>query len=123
MGTYAPPFDFELSQAENEKIVQMINGADPHVVFVGLGAPKQEKWINRFSGETRVNVFVAVGGSFDFYAGKVAKPPSLVVQIGLGWLWRIVQEPSRLWRRYLIEDSPFLYHLLKQRFGGIQRQP
>jgi N-acetylglucosaminyldiphosphoundecaprenol N-acetyl-beta-D-mannosaminyltransferase len=116
-GVYSPPWGFESNPEENHKIVELINEATPHIVFVGLGAPKQEKWIRQHMGETRANVFMAVGGSFDFFSGKIRRPPLFVVRIGLGWVWRILQEPRRLWRRYLIEDSPFLYHILRERFS------
>ena len=115
VGTYSPPQGFEDDESESEKVIRLVRAAKPDIVFVGLGAPKQEKWIDGNRETLGAAVLMAVGGSFDFYAGKVRRPPLFFVRIGLGWLWRIVQEPRRLWKRYLVEDSPFFYYVLQQK--------
>ena len=126
VGVSSPPLSFEEDAPENERIVKAINDSNADIVFVGLGAPKQEKWISRYRDMLHPPVLMAVGGSFDFYAGRTHPPPHLVGQVGLGWFWRLVQEPQRLWRRYLIEDMPFFLHVLSDRFsrnGSRQSDP
>ena len=113
-GTYSPPFGFEKDEAENGRIVQLLRDAKLDILFVGVGAPKQEKWIGRFCKQYQVPVSVAVGASFDFTAGNVRRAPLLMQQAGLEWAWRLLMEPGRLWRRYLLENPLFFYLVWKQ---------
>jgi exopolysaccharide biosynthesis WecB/TagA/CpsF family protein len=117
VGTYSPPFNFENDDDEISKIINMIKAARPDILFVGLGAPKQEKFISRYKKEYKVPLSVAVGASIDFAAGKKKMPPQWVKKIGFAWLWRLCEEPNRLWHRYLIEDMKFFYYVFLQRFG------
>lgn len=117
VGTYSPPYGFENDERENQKIVKMIREARPDVLFVALGAPKQEKWIYKYKDQYQVPVSIGVGASFDFVAGKVKRAPRWMTDHGLEWLWRMIQEPKRLWKRYLIDDIPFFYFILKQKLG------
>lgn len=114
-GYYAPPFGFEKDEAENEKVVRMIKEAKPDILFVGLGAPKQEKWIFRYKDEYRVPVSVGIGGSFELIAGVVKRAPVWMQRAGLEWFWRLMMEPRRLWRRYIIEDLVFFWLVWEQK--------
>ena len=120
-GCYSPPWNFEHDEDENSRIVRMINELMSDILVVGLGAPKQEKWIAKHMGQINAKLFLAVGGSFDYYSGAVRRPPRFLSQIGLEWCWRISQDPRRLWKRYLVDDPPFFYHVLRQRFGRYER--
>ncbi len=116
-GVYSPPFGFEDDHCENEKILAMIRKAQPDILFVGLGAPKQEKWIYRHYRELKVPVSIGIGATFEFTAGVVKRAPLWMQKSGLEWLWRLAMEPGRLWKRYLIRDVKFFWLLLKQKIG------
>ena len=115
VGSYAPPFGFEKDESELRKIVSMIKDAKPDILFVGLGAPKQEKWINKYYQELGVPVSLGVGVTFEFIAGIVKRAPLWMQQAGLEWFWRLCMEPGRLWKRYLIDDMQFFGLVLKQK--------
>ena len=115
VGAYAPPFGFEKDNAETEKILAMIKDTKPDILFVGLGAPKQEIWINRYYKQLGVPFSMGIGVSFEFLAGMVKRAPKLMQRAGLEWLWRLICEPKRLWRRYLVEDPVFFWYVLRQR--------
>ena len=113
-GVYSPPFGYERVEEENLKIVKMIIEKKPDILFVGLGAPKQEKWIWRYKDEINVPVSIAVGASFDFVAGNVRRAPKWMQQIGLEWFFRLCQEPRRLWKRYFVGNIIFIWMVLKE---------
>ena len=115
-GIYSPPFGFENDLAENEKIIGMINEAQPDILFVGLGAPKQEKWIYHNKERLQVPVSIGVGVTFEFMAGMVKRAPKWMQSSGLEWFWRLIMEPRKLWKRYLIDDLSFFSLMLKQKF-------
>jgi N-acetylglucosaminyldiphosphoundecaprenol N-acetyl-beta-D-mannosaminyltransferase len=114
VGTYSPYFGFEHDASENARIVGMIRAAQPDILFVGLGAPKAEKWIDRHREQLDVPVTISIGAALDFAAGVKPMPPEWIKNAGFGWLWRLASEPRRLWRRYLIEDPVFFYYVLRQ---------
>jgi N-acetylglucosaminyldiphosphoundecaprenol N-acetyl-beta-D-mannosaminyltransferase len=117
VGTYCPPFGFEADEKENSKIIQLIKDVKPDILFVGLGAPKQEKWINKYEKQYQVPVSIGIGVSFEFVAGMVKRAPLWMQKIGLEWFWRIMMEPGRLWRRYLVDDMEFFGLVLKQKYN------
>lgn len=117
VGAYCPPFGFEKEEAENKKIVEMIKASKPDILFVGLGAPKQENWIYKYHKEINVPVSCGIGVTIEFMAGRVKRAPVWMQKVGLEWFWRLLMEPGKLWKRYLIEDLPFFWLLLKQKFG------
>ena len=122
VGTYSPPVGFEKDAEEDNKIATMIKASNPDILFVGLGAPKQEKWI--FSHYTRlgVPVSIGIGAAFEFISGIVKRAPVWMQKIGLEWFWRLIMEPRRLWKRYLIDDMNFFWLVLKGKISGNRRK-
>lgn len=118
VGSYSPPFGFESSEMERDRIVELVDNSGATVLAVGVGAPKQEKWIlanrNRFA---HVKLFMAIGATIDFESGRVKRSPGWMTRVGLEWLYRMLQEPKRMVRRYLLEDLPVFRLILKQRRG------
>jgi N-acetylglucosaminyldiphosphoundecaprenol N-acetyl-beta-D-mannosaminyltransferase len=112
VGCYSPSYGFEFNDLENKQIVSMLREARPDIVLVGVGAPKQEKWIYKHYQAYRAPVSIGVGATFDFISGTVKRAPTLFQRTGFEWLWRLCQEPSRLWRRYLVEDMKFIKRLI-----------
>ncbi len=117
VGTYCPPFGFENDEAENRKIIETIKTAKPDMLLVGLGAPKQEKWIHKNYKELNVPVSIGIGVTFEFISGIIKRAPQWMQRMGLEWAWRLMMEPRRLWKRYLIEDMQFFWLIIKQKFG------
>jgi len=107
VGAYSPPFR-ALSAQEEVEVVQRITSASPHIVWVGLSTPKQEQWMAHFRDKVNVPVMVGVGAAFDFHIGKQQQAPLWMREHGLEWFFRLVTEPRRLWRRYLINGSDFV---------------
>lgn len=115
VGTYCPPFGFEKDEAENQRIKDAVKAAAPDIVFVGLGCPKQERWIAQYHRELGIPVSMGIGVTFEFIAGMVKRAPKWMQTAGLEWLWRLCMEPQRLWKRYLVDDVQFLPLILKQK--------
>jgi N-acetylglucosaminyldiphosphoundecaprenol N-acetyl-beta-D-mannosaminyltransferase len=113
-GTYAPPFR-ELSAKEDEDVVRLISAAQPDLVWVGLGTPKQELWMAAHTHLFDTSVLIGVGAAFDIHAGLTRQAPRWVQRSGLEWAFRLAHEPRRLWRRYLYNNPRFL--------AGIARRP
>ncbi len=111
-GTMCPPFGFEKGRAGLEPIERALVAAAPDIVYVGLGFPKQERLIARLRDLLPATWFISCGISFSFVAGEVRRAPGVVQRLGLEWLHRLLQEPRRLYRRYLVHGIPFLAHLL-----------
>jgi len=109
VGTYCPPFGFEKDPEESGRIVAMINDSGADILFVAVGAPKQEKWASSHMEQLNVGPIIGVGAALDFSAGTVRRAPLAMRRTGLEWLWRLIQEPRRLWRRYLLWDSRFIF--------------
>ena len=111
-GTLCPPVGFESSKRWSARIRRALHESDPDIVYVGLGFPKQERLIATLRGDHPSAWFVGCGISFSFIAGEFERAPERIQRLGLEWLHRLVQEPGRLWRRYLVQDMPFLGRLL-----------
>ncbi len=116
-GSYSPPYKPEFSAADNQAMLAEINAAKPDVLWVGMTAPKQEKWIFRHKGMLDVKFIGAIGAVFDFYVGNVKRSHPFFLKFGLEWLPRLFQEPRRLWRRNFISNPLFLSKVLARRFG------
>ena len=113
-GAYSPPFR-QLTAEEGDAVVKMINDSGASTVWVSLGCPKQEKWMAAHRG--RINaVMFGVGAAFDFHAGTIKRAPLWMHRFGLEWLHRLCSEPSRLWKRYLVTNTIFLFAAAKQLF-------
>ncbi|MHB8637155.1 MAG: WecB/TagA/CpsF family glycosyltransferase [Fimbriimonadaceae bacterium] len=110
-GTYCPPFGFEKSAEEMGKIRAALHGSKPNLVFVGLGVPKQERLIELLRSELPGTWFMATGISFSYAAGELKQAPRWLQGFGLEWLFRLCQEPRRLFKRYILQDLPFLFPL------------
>jgi N-acetylglucosaminyldiphosphoundecaprenol N-acetyl-beta-D-mannosaminyltransferase len=108
MESFSPPFR-KLTAEEDEEIIKKINNARPDVLWVGLGLPKQETWIFEHREKLKVPVIVGVGAAFKFEAGEVRRAPSWVGNLGFEWLWRLFQEPKRVWRRVFIDAPQFIW--------------
>ena len=113
-GTLSPPFH-RLSSDESRQLVRRINASHPDVLWVGLSTPKQEMWMNRHRPLLDVPVAVGVGAAFDFVSGLKRSAPAWMQERGLEWLFRLMSEPARLWRRYLVGGSQFVYWLMLER--------
>jgi exopolysaccharide biosynthesis WecB/TagA/CpsF family protein len=113
---HSPTFGFEKNEAECKKIIEMIRKSSANVLVVGLGSPKQEKWIAKYRHQLpNIDIFMGVGAAVDFEAGHKPRAPKMVSELGLEWLYRLMSEPKRLWKRYLVQDIPFVWLLLKQK--------
>jgi N-acetylglucosaminyldiphosphoundecaprenol N-acetyl-beta-D-mannosaminyltransferase len=114
-GTYAPPFDATFSSAENDRMLEAVNRTEPDVLWVGMTAPKQEKWIHANRHLLRVPLVGAVGAVFDFYSGTKPRCPAFWQNAGLEWFYRLVREPRRLWERTVLSAPRFLAMVLRER--------
>ena len=108
VGTYSPPFGFEKDEKEMNKIVEMIQKSKPQILIVGLGCPKQEKFIYHYCEKLGVPISFGLGASLDFEAGNIKRAPRWMANHGLEWLFRITQDPKRMAKRYLIDDRKIL---------------
>ncbi|NES99874.1 MAG: WecB/TagA/CpsF family glycosyltransferase [Sphaerospermopsis sp. SIO1G1] len=116
-GTYCPDYGFENRQEELELINSKIQASAPDILFVGLGAPKQEKWIANNYLSLKVPVSIGIGVSFELVADMVSRAPVWMQKAGLEWLFRLIVEPQRLWKRYILGNPTFIWLVLKQRLG------
>jgi N-acetylglucosaminyldiphosphoundecaprenol N-acetyl-beta-D-mannosaminyltransferase len=114
-GHHAPPFR-PLSPAEEAQDRQRIHQSGARVVLVGLGCPKQEEWMHRQAGQLPA-VMLGVGAAFSFFSGEVSQAPRWLMGLGLEWLYRLIQEPGRLWRRYLVNNPLFVLLFAAQLIG------
>lgn len=115
VGTYSPPYGFEKSEKELSKIENMIKSKKPDILIVGLGCPKQEKYMYYNYRRLQVPVSLGLGASFDFEAGNIKRAPKWMSQHGLEWLFRITQDPKRMIKRYIIDDRKILKLIWKYR--------
>ena len=120
-GGYSPPFR-PLTPDDDAEVVDRINAARPDVVWVGLGSPKQDLWMAAHRERLEAPLLVGVGAAFDFYTGRVRQAPRWMMRIGLEWLFRLFQEPRRLWRRYLLGNPRFVFNVILQ-WTGIRHFP
>ena len=113
--TYSPPYKPEFSDEDNKAIIDAINAANPDLLWIGMTAPKQEKWTYSHWNELNIHCHVGtIGAVFDFFAGTVERAPIWWQEHGLEWLYRLIKEPKRMWRRYIIGNSLFLWNMTKE---------
>jgi len=116
VGTYEPPWR-PLEAAEETALREQVRQARPDVLWVGLSTPKQERFMAEYLPRLEVTLMVGVGAAFDFHSGKVKQAPRWMQNLGLEWLYRLCQEPRRLWRRYLRNNPRFLWYVACQVLG------
>ncbi len=115
--TYSPPYKPEFSDEDSAAIIKAINDADPDLLWIGMTAPKQEKWTYSHWSELNIHCHVGtVGAVFDFFAGTYQRAPQWWQDHSLEWLYRLIKEPKRMWRRYVLGNPLFLYNIAKERF-------
>lgn len=115
--TYSPPYKPEFSAEDSKVIVDAINNANPDLLWIGMTAPKQEKWTYSHWNELNIHCHVGtIGAVFDFFAGNTRRAPLWWQQHGLEWLYRLIKEPRRMWRRYIIGNTVFLWHMIGEKF-------
>ena len=118
VGAHSPSFGFEKNEEECAKILEIINQSGATVLAVGVGAPKQEKFISKYKDQfTNIKIFLAIGATIDFEAGNIKRAPKWISEIGLEWLYRLLAEPKRLWKRYLVHGPSFFWLVLKQKLN------
>lgn len=113
--TYSPPYKPEFSEAENREIIEAINRANPDLLWIGMTAPKQEKWAYRHWNELRIHCHCGtIGAVFDFFAGTMERAPMWWQEHSLEWLYRLIKEPKRMWRRYIIGNTLFIRNVMRE---------
>lgn len=122
-GTYSPPYKTEFDEADNRLMIEAINSSGADVLWVGMTAPKQEKWIYQNRDKLNVKFAGAIGAVFDFYSGRIKRSHAVFQKLGLEWLPRLLREPVRLWRRNFVSTPRFLLTLfLKARIGDAKQK-
>ncbi len=115
VGVHSPSFGFEQQEDECQKIIDLVNQSGANVLAIGVGAPKQEKFIYKYRQQFKhIKIFMAVGATIDFEAGNVDRAPKWISEMGMEWLYRLISEPRRLWKRYLLEGPAFFWFLFMQ---------
>lgn len=118
VGTASPSFDLGADSPANDELIEQINASGATVLVVGLAAGLQEKWIAANRGRlTNVKLILPIGGTIDYEAAAVKRPPAFITNIGLEWFWRLVREPKRRWRRYLVEEPKVIPPLVRDALG------
>ena len=118
VGAHSPSFGFEKNERECEALVDIVNKSGANVLLVGVGAPKQEKWIMKYRNQMPdVDLFMALGATIDFEAGTLKRAPRLWQKLGMEWLYRCLKEPRRLFKRYFVDDMQFFYYFAQQLLG------
>ena len=115
--TYSPPYKPEFSEEENKAIIEAINTANPDLLWIGMTAPKQEKWTYTHWNQLNIHCHVGtIGAVFDFFAGTIERAPIWWQEHSLEWLYRLIKEPKRMWRRYIIGNSLFIFNMMKEKW-------
>tara|TARA_R100001143_G_scaffold63603_3_gene73738 strand:- start:9208 stop:9975 length:768 start_codon:yes stop_codon:yes gene_type:complete len=122
VGTYSPPFADQFTESENEKMIDMINQSETDILWVSLTAPKQDYWIAEHFDRLNVSIAIGVGAAFDVVAGNIKRSPKWMQKTGLEWLFRLIQEPRRLSKRYLVEAPQFIPLVVKQKWSSLRKR-
>lgn len=113
VGVYSPPYKAEFSEEDSLNMIEAVNNFKPDVLFIGMTAPKQEKWANKYKDKLDVKKICSIGAVFDFFAGNVKRPGKFWIKMGMEWFFRLTNEPKRMWKRYLYYGPIFVFQLLK----------
>lgn len=117
VGSYSPPFKPEFTLEDNNTIIQKVNAFNPDVLFIGMTAPKQEKWLHMHKDQLHFKMASSIGAVFDFYAGTVQRPSQFWIDLHLEWLPRLLKEPKRLWKRNFVSTPLFLLDMMLYKTG------
>lgn len=118
VGAHSPSYGFEINDQESRNIVDLINRSSATVLVVGVGAPKQEKWIFKYKDKfSNIKLFMPLGATIDFEAGNIRRAPTIFQKLALEWFYRMCVDPKRLIKRYLVDDLPFFYYIILQKIG------
>jgi N-acetylglucosaminyldiphosphoundecaprenol N-acetyl-beta-D-mannosaminyltransferase len=117
INTFSPPFKTKFSAIENKQMLEAVNSFQPDVLFVGMTAPKQEKWSFEHKEQLDAKIICSIGAVFDFYAGTIVRPHPFWIKLKLEWFIRLVKEPKRMWKRYLYYGPVFIMMILKEKFA------
>lgn len=118
VGAHSPSYGFEKDEKECKELVKIVNESGANVLLVGVGAPKQEKWIMKYRNNMpKVDIFMALGATIDFEAGTLKRAPLIWQKCGMEWLYRVIKEPKRLFKRYFVDDMQFFLYFSKQLLG------
>ncbi len=117
VGSYSPPYKDSFSREDSELMIKQVNLFKPNVLFIGMTAPKQEKWSHQHKNELNANIICSIGAVFDFYAGKIERPGKIWIDMGLEWLGRFLKEPKRMWKRYFYYGAVFIYFIGKKKLS------
>jgi N-acetylglucosaminyldiphosphoundecaprenol N-acetyl-beta-D-mannosaminyltransferase len=115
VSTFSPPYKSEFSEADNQQMLDAINSFQPDVLFVGMTAPKQEKWAYAQKEDLDTKIICCIGAVFDFYAGTVERPSQFWIDLRLEWFIRLLKEPKRMWKRYLYYGPVFIGLILEEK--------
>jgi N-acetylglucosaminyldiphosphoundecaprenol N-acetyl-beta-D-mannosaminyltransferase len=121
IGTFTPPFR-DLNEAEEQSLMAQVRELKPDIIWVGISTPRQERFMQRYLGRLDTTLMFGVGAAFDFHTGRIQDAPQWIKRIGMQWLHRLVQDPRRLWKRYLRNNSAFLWHIALQ-LTGLREYP
>jgi N-acetylglucosaminyldiphosphoundecaprenol N-acetyl-beta-D-mannosaminyltransferase len=113
--THSPPFKTIFSVSDNTEMVSAVNAISPDVLFIGMTAPKQEKWAFEHKDQLQAQTICSIGAVFDFYAGTVKRPSPFWIAMRLEWFIRLIKEPKRMWKRYLYYGPVFIAYILKEK--------
>lgn len=122
VGYYSPPFKTIFSDEDNQEMISVINAFAPDALFIGLTAPKQEKWSSQFKSQLDAKVICAIGAVFDFYSDTVKRPSDLLIRYKLEWLGRFLSNPRKMWRRYLFYGPVYVYYILSLKLQHKQQK-
>ena len=120
VGTFSPPFATEFTPDQNKKMLEAVNAFRTDVLFVGMTAPKQEKWAQAHKEQLETKIICTIGAVFDFYAGTVKRPSVFWINLRLEWFIRLIKEPKRLWKRYLYYGPVFVWLVLKEKAKSLR---
>ncbi|MGQ7867789.1 WecB/TagA/CpsF family glycosyltransferase [Sunxiuqinia sp. sy24] len=122
VGSFSPPYKLAFSEDDSRLMCDQVNQFCPDVLFVGMTAPKQEKWVHENKEKLEARITCAIGAVFDFYAGTSERPPQWMIDLRLEWLGRLLKEPKRMWRRYLLSTPVFFIDVFRYKYGLKKRE-
>ena len=116
VSSYSPPFKTSFTLTDTQQMIDKVNAFLPDILFVGMTAPKQEKWVFQNKQQINANTICCIGAVFDFYAETVKRPPKWVIKIGFEWLGRLLKEPKRMWQRNFVSTPIFIFDVIREKF-------